>query len=236
MMIIIQPVLSQNWEGSRKTGLWERWAFTVNGGYSSYYGDLSIYDSDISNKIMRESGPAYGAIVSKYLNNIVGISGQILIGNLKGAKENYSFSTDITEYNLQLRINFINLFNNRRDHKFGILGYAGIGQFFYSVRIKKDMEGILISNKYTSAVPEFVVFAGGGVHYIIGKNFSMSANLSLRQCQNDELDGYKHKRDNDYYSYMSMGLTYYIPSFVKHPLRNRARIANSNFKFTASIR
>ncbi len=234
-MINSQSVNSQNWEGSRKIGIWERWAVTMNYGYVSYFGDLSRYDKDIRGKLVKESGSGYSMIISKYINNIYGISGQLLAGNMKGTKDNFSFTTELIEYNLQFRINFINLINNSRDHKFGILGYAGIGQFLFTTTSEKNVEEIITTTTYAVKTPEFVVFAGGGVHYIIGSNLSISASLSLRQCQNDRLDGYINHKDNDYYSFLNVGLTYYIPSFANHPLRNRARIANSNFKFTASL-
>jgi hypothetical protein len=230
-LVISQSSLAQNWEGMRKTGFWERWAINVNGGYTSYYGELSLYDTEFSGKIMHESGPAYGAIISKYLNNIVGVSGQILVGKLKGNKGDMSFKTELLEYNLQLRINFVNLFNNSKNHKIGVLGFAGIGQFLFTTTIDKNVEGQITSTTSAARVPEFVIFAGGGVHYILGDNYSISAGLSLRQSQNDKLDGIKKNNDTDYYTYLNFGLTYYIPTFIKGPLRNKARIACSNFKF-----
>ncbi len=234
LLIFSETVLAQNWEGIRKTGFLDRWAITANYGYTSYYGDLSLYDHEIKGKITRESGPAYGAIISKYLNNIFGVSGQVLIGNLKGSKDNLSFNTELLEYNLQFRINFINLFNNYREHKIGLLGFAGIGQFLFTTTTQKNVEGKISTQTYSSGVPEFVLFAGGGAHYIIGSNLSISAGLSLRQCQNDKLDGLKNNGNYDYYTYLNLGLTYYVPSFAKRPLRNKARIACSNFKFASN--
>jgi len=234
MGIFTQSVQSQNWEGMRKTGFWERWAITANLGYTSYYGDLSLYDEEIAGKITHESGPAYGATVSKYLNNIIGLSGQVLVGNLKGSKQDISFKTNLIEYNLQFRVNFVNLINNKKNHKIGILGFAGVGQFLFTTTVDKDVEGKISSNSYSSGVPELVIFAGGGVHYILGSNYSLSAGLSLRQSQNDKLDGIKKNKDYDYYTYLNVGLTYYIPTLVKGPLRNKARIACSNFKFASN--
>lgn len=236
IMLFSQAVFSQNWEGMRKTGFWERWAITVNGGYTSYYGDLSRYDTELAGKIVHESGPACGAVVSKYLNNIFGVSGQLLIGSLEGSKNNLSFKTELLEYNLQLRINFVNLFNNKRNHRIGVLGFAGLGQFLFTTTLYNTVEGQITSKTNSSRVPEFVIFAGGGVHYILWKNYSISAGLSLRQCQNDKLDGIKKNGNNDYYTYLSVGLTYYIPTFIKGPLRNKARIACSNFKFASGHR
>lgn len=237
VLFLTQTLQSQNWEGMRKTGFWERWAITANCGYTSYYGDLSLYDDEFKGKITHESGPAYGALISKYLNNIFGISGQVLVGNLKGSKEEISFKTNLIEYNLQLRINFLNLINNKKNHRLGILGFAGVGQYLFTTTVEKELEGKVTTSVSTSSrVPELVVFAGGGVHYIIASNYSVSAGLSLRQSQNDKLDGVKKNNDYDYYTYLNVGLTYYIPTLVKGPLRNKARIACSNFKFASNHR
>ncbi len=234
--IFTKSVQSQNWEGMRKTGLWERWAITANLGYTSYYGDLSLHDKEIAGKITHESGPAYGATVSKYLNNIIGLSGQVLVGNLKGSKQDISFKTNLIEYNLQLRVNFVNLINNKKNHKIGILGFAGVGQFLFTTTVDKEMEGKVSSSSSSTRVPELVVFAGGGVHYIIGSNYSISAGLSLRKSQNDKMDGVKKNKDYDYYTFLNIGITYYIPTLIKGPLRNKARIACSNFKFASNHR
>jgi hypothetical protein len=237
LMVILAPsVHSQNWEGMRKTGFWERWAINANVGYTSYFGDLSLHDNELISKITHESGPAYGAIVSKYLNNIIGISGQILVGNLKGSNGNLAFKSELIEYNLQLRVNFVNLINNRKNHRIGVLGYAGIGQFFFTTEVEKSIEENVTTYSTYSKVPEFVMFAGGGIHYILGSNYSISAGLSLRQSYNDKLDGVIKNGDNDYYTYLNIGLTYYIPTFIKGPLRNKARIACSNFKFSLAHR
>ena len=53
----------------------------------------------------------------------------------------------------------------------------------------------------------------------------------MRQCRNDRLDDYVKNDDFDYYSYLSIGISYYINTFKKAPLKNKARLANNNFLF-----
>ena len=78
-MFIPEITEAQKWGGARKPGFWDNWAVNVNAGLTSFYGDLSIYDSEIMQKLKNESGPAMGLIVTKSFNDKFGVSGQFLM-------------------------------------------------------------------------------------------------------------------------------------------------------------
>ena len=179
----------------------------LNGGIASHFGDLSIYDLNPDSKVITESGPAFGVIGTWYITHTFGISGQLLDANIKAGMDDVSFRTRILEYNIHGRINFINIFRHDSDPRFGFEGYAGIGQFFFTVIKYSENANQKDKTVYPIQVPEFVYFFGAGISYKTTKYLSITADLAIRQCQTDRLDEVVRNNDFDYYSYLSLGLT-----------------------------
>jgi hypothetical protein len=227
-----QTCYTQSWGGNQPNGLLTNWSVNINGGFTSYFGDLSLHDLSIGAKLENESGPALGLILTKNIfQDAIAISGQLIAGKLEGKKGNISFTAELLEYNLHARIDFVDLLMLRNYHAFGVVGYAGIGQFFFNTKKVVMDEGTVKNFEHSTRVPEFVFFFGGGIYYKLNSNFGFTADLALRQCQNDRLDDYVKNDDFDYYSYMSIGISYYINTLKRTPLKNKARIANSSFMF-----
>jgi hypothetical protein len=223
---------SQKWGGATPIGLLTNWNININGGLTSYFGDLSLHDFDVGAKLKTESGPAVSLILTKNIfKDAISLSGQLLTGKLEGRKSNISFTAELLEYNLHARVDFVDLLMLKKSHAFGIIGYAGAGQFLFTTKKVVMEEGTVMNFEHTARVPEFVFFFGGGVYYKVNSNFGITADLALRQCQNDRLDDYVKNDDFDYYSYLSIGMSYYLTTFKRAPLKNKARLANSNFRF-----
>lgn len=229
LFIIPLPGISQEWGGTNPVTFWDHWSINANAGVTSFYGDLSYYDGDFAGKLSNESGAAFGMLITKHFNNKFGVSGQLLFGNLKGAdKNNISFTADMIEYNLQARLDFIRLILPKRNPKFGLEGFVGIGHMWFNTVQYEYDEGTPKTKSHDSSVPEFVYFFGGSLHYHFVERFAITTSLSIRQVQNDKLDNLVKNDNNDYYSYLSVGITYYIESFLSRPLKNKARLAHSN--------
>jgi hypothetical protein len=58
-------------------------------------------------------------------------------------------------------------------------------------------------------------FFGAGLSYKVTDNIGITVDVAMRQAQNDYLDDFVMNDNNDYYSYLSIGGTYYIDSFKK---------------------
>lgn len=230
MLLILLPFFgsTQEWGGEKPNGFWDHWSVNANAGLTSYFGDLSYHDTDITGKLSNESGSAGGFLITKHISKMFGLSGQLLFGNLKGGdNKSTSFETKIVEYNLQIKLDFIRLFMPERNPKFGIEGFAGIGQmWFKSTQYKYNVDNPT-SQTHNSRVPELVYFVGAGMHYHFVEGFAITSSISLRQLQNDKLDNLVKNSNNDYYSYISIGLTYYFDSFRSRPIKNKARLAHS---------
>jgi hypothetical protein len=183
------------------------WSVDVNAGLMTYYGDLSQYDLSVVNKLLYESKPAFGLKVTKHIKHMFGLSGQLIYGGFKSDyKPDQVFQTRIFEYNIQASADVLNLFNNDSQRDFGFTVYAGVGQFLFRTTGITN-ENTRIQN---SGVPEFVYFFGSGYYHKISKRFNFTVDLSIRQAQNDNLDNYIAHGDFDYYSYLSVGLSFLI--------------------------
>ena len=212
-------VYSQAWGGGRKqkAGFWDDWSINASVGLTSFFGDLSIYDSEIMEKLTKESGPAFGGILTKYLKDKkIGISGQLLYGGFKGENTaKTAFEASVIEYNFHLRFNLINLIFTDNSSRFGMEAYAGAGQFLFNVQKWTPVEGETISTEYNTGTPEFVYFFGMGMFYNVTREIGITADIALRQAQNDKLDNFAKNENFDYYTLISFGVTYNIDSFKK---------------------
>jgi len=236
LLVAIVPlfIYPQQWKKDRQQReQWNVWAITANAGYTSYYGDLSSYDGNYLEKLHYESGPAMGIVVTKHFDRLFAISGQIISGKIKGYFDNASFKSEIFEYNLHLRLNLINLFAPRNNHKVGLVFFGRLGNFIFKTTQTITSEGTIENITNQSRVPELVYFTGGEISVQLFENLSISSELSIRKCKNDMVDGTVLNDNDDYYSYLNVGITYYFSNFKKGPIRNKARIAHSDKRLKA---
>jgi hypothetical protein len=219
VMLLTQSIASANlngWSGRTSSPFLSNWSFGIHGGFTSYYGDLSLHDGHYFNKLIYESKPAFGIAVTKHLTPVFGIATQIFYGGFKSDNSSqHSFSTDIFEYNLQVRVDAVELFSPGNIARFRVQGFAGVGQFFYRATQFNNHEGEISEIVHNTGVPEFVLFFGGGLSYQITSRISISSEIAIRQAQNDKLDNFVKSENFDYYSFLSFGITYFIPGTTK---------------------
>jgi len=202
---------AQNWEHKKERLILKNWALNFSGGTTSYYGDLSTHDNMFFGKLQYESGPAYSFSVIKEFGRSASIEGQLIKGNFVCKNDNVSIKTNIFEYNLLGKINLVELLSTQRVYrKFGLIAFAGIGNFLFTTEMKEVYNEIITITSHKSRVPEFVYFVGGGISYDLSARLSVTSDLSIRQCQNDKLDIIPKNGDFDYYSYLNIGITYRI--------------------------
>jgi hypothetical protein len=224
IMVLPEMASAQGWGGRRKPGFWDNWSFNANFGLTSFFGDLSIYDTEVMEKLSQESGPALGGILTKHFSRKFGVSGMLMYGSLKGENNSgQSFEASFVEYNIHARTNFINLFSPDNISKFGIEGYAGIGQFLFQTTKWDTRENEVQESVHSTGIPEFVYFFGLGMSYKVSDKIGITMDMAMRQAQNDKLDDFNKNDNNDYYSYLNMGVTYYIESFKKSKSYGKGR-------------
>jgi hypothetical protein len=196
----------------------------LNGGITSYFGDLSLYDKAPLEKIAYESLPGFGIIANLQLTKTYGISGQFLLGNIHAEKDTVTFQASLMEYNFHGRIDLLNFFRIRHNPDFGLEGYAGLGQFFYTVEKEIRYSDRTENSTRDVSVPEFVYFLGGGLSYRTTKYTTITLDIALRQCQTDLLDDRVSNGDFDYYSYISLGVTIDVGRLINPYLKSRFRL------------
>jgi len=192
------------------TVLLKNWSVNVNAGQTSFFGEVSLYDDELSEKLSNEGSWAYGFILSRQMTPVFGLSGQMIWGTLKGANTRSRFKAEIMEYSLNTTINLVNLLIPDNDARFFLYGKLGAGQFrFKSTLVFDDPEKPEIYVE--SDKPEFLYLIGGGAFYKFNHSFEVNIEATARLVNNDKLDGSNNgKGDNDYYSYISLGITYKI--------------------------
>ncbi len=214
---------AQRWGGRKKAGFLDDWSINGSVGLTSFFGDLSLYDSDLVSKLTLESGPSFSGVLTKYVKQKkIGLSGQLLYGGFKGENTAGStFESTVIEMNFQIRLQLIKLIWPYSLTKFGMEAYGGIGQFTFKSTKWQEVEGETDISIQDTGVPEFVYFGGFAMNYEVMNNLALTADMSLRQAQNDKLDVVTKNGDFDYYSYISVGITYHISSFKKSGFNTR---------------
>ncbi|MEZ5082741.1 MAG: hypothetical protein R2750_04755 [Bacteroidales bacterium] len=218
---------SQEWGGEKKNSIWRGVSINTNVGALSYFGDVSKFDKKPINKLKYESGPAFSIFVTKNFQNKFGISAQLLHGKFNGGFRNYTFKTQLLEFNLNIRTELLSIILHNKKFNIGISPYMGFGQFYFKTLTTKYNNEALVSNSYNTGIPEFVFFIGGELSYKLPKNIALTGDFSVRQCQSDKLDNYIQDKSFDFYSYLSMGISYRISNIALEPMKNKARLAHN---------
>jgi hypothetical protein len=227
LMLVVDLAVAQDWVAKNENFIPRDIELTLNAGMTSYYGDLSIYDNSLIDKLANESGFAFGLVGTKRLTPQFGISGQVIYGRLKGYNQNVSFESSILQYNLHIRLNIIRLISSNYTSRFNWEVFFGIGNFLFESTKTTQLEGDDLVEEHSSRVPELVFFGGTGISYRIDERLGIGMEMSLHQFQNDKIDVTVKNNDFDYYTFLNVGITYYFRSFQKTAPRNKARIAHS---------
>lgn len=201
------------WRGAKGRFILQNWSLSLNVGFTSYYGDLSQYDGNFPLKLVFESKPAVGLKLTKYLIPVLGVSGQVIYGGFHSDfLEGHSFETRLVEYNFMAVLDVTRLVFPGKLRDYGLEVSAGMGQFLFQTSLTANDDGQHSVVSLKNGTPEFVYFFGGEFYYKINRRFRLTANLSIRQAQNDNIDKYVASNDYDYYSWFSFGITWSINS------------------------
>lgn len=221
IFVKVEKIFSQNEELSRR--FFANWAIEGNLGISQYFGDISGGTNPFA-LLDNSTGFSYGMILKKQISPVFGFRGQIIRGQIKGKKENFSSGTpanlqleaDFFEMNLGTSLDIINLiwgYNSKRP--INIYGYFGIGlgnyQGFaknYSTNIVFHSFGHGFGRGISGWMLEGLLTGGGGAKIRISNSFDICLETSLKFMNIDKFDGKEGGFKYDFYSYNSIGLSY----------------------------
>lgn len=198
----------------RKTYKWsnllKHWSIGLSIGQTSFYGDVSLYDNELSDKLSKEGSWSYGFKLARQLTPVIGLQGQLLLGKLRGTNSVSSFEANIKQISADLTLNFVNLLLPGNDSRFFVLAKIGLGEYVFDSRLRfndPNKADIEINPK----TPEVLFLLGPAIHYKISNSFDVNADLDVQWAKNDKLDGTtNNNKDDDYYTYLSVGITYNI--------------------------
>ena len=189
--------------------IFKHWSINFNSGRTSFFGDVTAYDDELSEKLSKESSMGYGFNIARQISPVVGLGVEFLMGKLVGSTSVSNFETNIIDYNFHITIDAANLFMPGNNANFLPYGKFGLGQFKFDSKLCFDdpeKDDIIVD----TGIPEFLYMFGGGINYRLSNSFNINAEISLRMINNDKLDGKSSSSDEDYYSYLSFGITYKI--------------------------
>lgn len=222
LIIIIFPFIleAQYYNAyNKKYGFRDGWSVNFNIGVTSFFGDLSVFDFDIVKKLSEESNFGGGIIFAKEISPVISFNTQFLYGGLKGTKEssNIYFKANIIEGSLNVQINIIQIILPRnKDRKINVFGNFGIGL----VSIKSKLfdlktDSLIHSFGFGRKTIESILPFGFKINYRINELFDLDFNFSNRRVDTDKLDSQPGNNNKDFYSYMSIGITYKFQNYNK---------------------
>lgn len=220
---------AQNDEFSRK--FFDNWSLNANFGISQYHGDVSGGTNPFV-LLDNSTGFSYGLILKKQVSPVFGLRGQLIRGQLKGKKENYTSGTpanleleaDFFEMNFNTSLDFVNLlwgYNSKRP--LNIYGFFGIGVGNYQGLAKNYVTNVVFhsfGNGYGKGISgwmlEGLLTGGGGAKIRISNSFDICLETSLKFWNTDKFDGKVGGFKYDFHSYHSFGLSYNFGKSEKH--------------------
>ena len=201
--------------GYKWSNLLKHWSVGASIGQTSFYGDVSLYDNELSDKLSKEGSWSYGFKLTRQLTPVLGLQGQLLIGQLKGKNSVSNFEANIKQISLNFTLNFVNLLLPGNDSRFFVVAKVGLGEYVFDSRLRFNdpNQADIITNPKT---PEFLFLLGPAIYYKISNSFDLNADLDVQWANNDKLDGTtNNNKDDDYYTFLSVGVTYKINNINK---------------------
>lgn len=216
--LLISPIFAFSQNNEFHKGLWNDWSVNINVGNSQYFGEVS------GNLLRYGTAWATGIWMNKRVLPALGIRGQLIYGKIKGRADEYSngnpaylsFSTKYLEGTLNGVLYINSLFagyNPERIIEF--YGFGGLGLCNLQGETVDFKQGKTIRSfgyNYGKGISGWEIDgignAGMGVQFRLNQAFSLTAEISWRLLNTDNLDGYEGGFKWDSYSYNSLGLTY----------------------------
>lgn len=220
-------------QGALGKRFFDNWSVGVSGGPNIFFGDLKVNRFWPASNNMNEWRFAGSVYLIRQLSHVFSIRGQLLYGQVAGTRRVYSdgapcnqyFEGYLAEPNLNVMVNFMNMFGYSPTRKFFIYGTVGLGMTFWHTK-KYDLVSKAQIGEAGKAFPDWTkegsIPAGLGAYYNIGDKINLGLEWTLRGLNSDKLDATVGGFQYDMYSYLSVNLTF---NFNK---RNQGTLKSAN--------
>jgi len=196
----------------------DNWSLGISGGPNIFFGDLKVDRYIPVSHNMNEWRVAGSVYLIRQFSHVISLRGQLLFGQIAGTRRVYSdgspanqyFNGTLAEPNLNLMVNFMNIFGYNPGRKFFIYGTVGVGMTFWHTK-KYDLITHAEIGEAGKAFPNWTreasIPAGLGAYYSIGDKVNLGVEWTLNGVNSDKLDATVGGFRYDMYSYLSLNLT-----------------------------
>ena len=208
------------------TKLSNNWQVNYNLGFTEFYGDAS--NNGYFQKFSGEIAFATGLTVRKYFNPIFGLGFNLWYSGLKSHKTKSATGIPVNTYltgnyfdgNVNLLIDFNNLFWGPSSRKFSVYGLIGLGYGSWNTQLTDSLSGLVINSgdaigSITFKNGDFVIPIGVGLNYMLNENWAVNFEMNLRTVLNDDVDVWRDGFKYDQPLYTSFGVSYFFNGIAK---------------------
>ncbi len=219
ILIFITNTSHSQTQGVLGKRFFDNWSIGVSAGPNVFFGDLKVHKFWPATENMNEWRAAGSFYLIKQFTHVFALRGQIIYGQIAGTKRLYTngatcnqyFEGSLAEPNLNLIINFMNIFGYKPERRFFLYGTVGIGMAFWHTQkydlVTRAKIGEAGKN-FPDWTKEAVIPAGLGAWYSIGDKVNLGLEWTLHAVNSDRLDatvgGYKY----DMFSFLSFNVTF----------------------------
>jgi len=198
------------------------WSLNANLGPSLLWGDMSDNSNIFSKMFSDQMKFSYGLVGRKGLNNVFGVNVQVIVGDVKGVRNEWSDGTPtggftsetfFTEFNANLDVDIMNIFSPKDMRLVNPYVKGGVGMTYFKANVTYQGTDYAGSEKSTLAIP-----FGAGLRFDISRRIGITLETTISMLASDWFDGFstENSEANDYYTYTSIGLTYrFVPKEQK---------------------
>lgn len=194
------------------------WELNLNAGPSLFFGDIKQYQWVPVSSNENEWRFAGGLQFGRQLSYVFGVRGQALYGQVAGTKREWNryFQSDYIETNINLTVNFNNLFGNKRSDRFlNFYLIYGIGLTQYNTTVYElGTNKILaqVGNGYGKGFGgrtlEGIFTFGFGADLRVTDNLHVNLESANRGMNSDAYDHWEKGYPFDIYNYSSVGISW----------------------------
>jgi len=194
------------------------WELNLNGGSSLFFGDIKQYQWVPVSSNENEWRFAGGLQLGRQLSYVFGVRGQAIYGQVAGTKREWKryFQSDYFETNINLTVNFNNLFGNKRSDRFlNFYLIYGIGLTQYNTTVYElGTNKVLaqVGNGYGRGIGgrtlEGIFNLGMGADIRLSDNLHVNIESANRGMNSDAYDHWEKDYPFDIYNYTSVGISW----------------------------
>ncbi len=223
-------IYAQTHNRTRKTSInssdaiLKNWSVQGSVGFGSYFGDLSLYDSEPFSKLNEESKFSAGVIVTNKFLPFMSAQVRLLWGRYQAISTLYNRKLDGNAYigGMNLTIDLVNLFSIPEEvyPEIYVYGVAGLGLMKMRPSISNLYSGETIEGTHVQDKAEIAPYYGIGINKMLTKKWDLTFEMIMYKVNSDKLDGIYDNVSKDYFLYSSVGFKYNIKT-LSSSSRNR---------------